>query len=159
MRCGGASQADWLPCRTEVFRMAFCHETYPPFAVTVQRDDAVATAVVSGELDLATVPQLSTIVAEHGDARLLVLDLNAVTFIDSTGVRVLIEADRACAGSGSRLVVLAGDGPVRRLLDLCELDGRLAVVTDHPSPADQPGARTDAGARTSPRPTLTGLDS
>ena len=42
-----------------------------------------------------------------------------------------IEADRACAGWGSRLVVLAGDGPVRRVLDLCELDGRLAVVTAH----------------------------
>ena len=39
--------------------MASCHETYPPFEVTVQRDDGLATIVVSGELDLATVPQLS----------------------------------------------------------------------------------------------------
>ena len=120
--------------------MASLQEPYPPFEVTAQRDDAVATVVVSGELDLATVPRLSATVAEHGDARLLVLDLNAVTFIDSTGVRVLIEADRACAGSGSRLVVLAGDGPVRRILDLCELDGRLAVVTDHPSLPPPPSA-------------------
>jgi anti-sigma B factor antagonist len=112
--------------------MAFCHETYLPFEVTVQRDGGVATVVVSGELDLATAPRLSTTVAEHGDARLLVLDLNGVTFIDSTGVRLLIEADRACAGSGSRLVVLAGDGPVRRVLDLCELDGRRALATGHP---------------------------
>ena len=110
--------------------MAFCHETYPPFEVTVQREDAVATVVVSGELDLATVPRLSATVTEHSDASLLVVDLNAVTFIDSSGVRVLIEAERACGRSGSRLVVLAGDGPVRRVLDLCELDGRLAVVTD-----------------------------
>ena len=124
--------------------MALCDETYPPFEVTVQRDDALATVVVSGELDLATVPQLSAIVAEHRDARLVVLDLNAVTFIDSTGVRLLIEADRACAGSGSRLVVLAGDGPVRRVLDLCELDGPLALVTDHPAPAGQPVPLTDA---------------
>ena len=115
---------------------------------------SVATIVVSGELDLATVPQLSATVAEHGDARLLVLDLTAVTFIDSTGVRVLIEADRACAGSGSRLVVLAGDGPVRRVLDLCELDGRLAVVTDHPSPAAQRVAVTDSAPMTPPPPKL-----
>jgi anti-sigma B factor antagonist len=120
----------------------------------------VATVVVSGELDLATVPRLSDTVAEHCDASLLVLDLNAVTFMDSTGVRVLIEADRACAGSGSgsRLVVLAGDGPVRRVLDLCELDGRLALVTEHPSPAAQPVALTDTGAMTALRPTRTGLD-
>jgi anti-sigma B factor antagonist len=138
--------------------MASYHETYPPFEVAVQRDDGVATTVVSGELDLATAPSLSSTVAEHGDARLLVLDLTAVTFIDSTGVRVLIEADRACAGSGSRLVVLAGDGPVRRMLELCELDGRLALVTEHLSSAAHPVPLTDAGTMTSPRPRLTGLD-
>jgi len=134
--------------------MAFCHETYPPFEVTLQREDAVATVVVSGELDLATVPQLSAIVAEHRDARVVVLDLNAVTFIDSTGVRALIEADCACAGSGSGLVVLTGDGPVRRMLDLCDLDGRLALVTDHPSPAAHRVAVTDTGPMAPPPPKL-----
>ena len=133
--------------------MSSCHESYPPFEVTVQRDDEVATITVGGELDLATVPLLSAAVAEHDDAGLLVLDLTAVTFIDSTGVRVLIVADRSCARSGSRLVVLAGDGPVRRLLELCKLDGRLALVTEHPCPAAQP----DAGAMTT-RPMLKGLD-
>jgi anti-sigma B factor antagonist len=133
--------------------MAFCHESYRPLEVTVQRDDQLATIIVSGELDLATVPQLSAAVAEHSDAGLLVLDLTAVTFIDSTGLRVLIQADRACARSGSRLAVLAGDGPVRRLLGLCKLDGRLALVREHPSPPAQP----DAGAMT-PRPMLNGLD-
>jgi anti-sigma B factor antagonist len=114
--------------------MSSWHETYPPFEVTVQRDDEVATVVVSGELDLATAQQLSAAVAEHDDAGLLVLDLNAVTFIDSTGVRVLIQADRACVRSGSRLVVVAGDGQVRRVLKLCQLDGRLTLVTDHQNP-------------------------
>jgi anti-sigma B factor antagonist len=137
--------------------MASCHETYPPFEVTVQRHDAAATLMVSGELDLATAPQLSSIVAKHGDARLLVLDLNAVTFIDSTGVRVLIEADRACANSGARLVVLTGDGPVRRVLDLCNLAERLTLVTDHPAPATLPEARTNGAAMTT-RPMLKGLE-
>jgi anti-sigma B factor antagonist len=134
--------------------MASCHQTYPPFEVTVQRDNAVATVMVSGEVDLATVPRLSAAVAQHHDAQLLVLDLTAVTFIDSTGVRVLIETDRSCAGSGSRLAVLAGDGPVRRMLDLCNLDGRLALVTDHPSPAAQHVAPTDTGPMTPPSPKL-----
>ena len=39
--------------------MASCHESYRPFEVTVQRDDELATIMVSGELDLATVPRLS----------------------------------------------------------------------------------------------------
>jgi anti-sigma B factor antagonist len=138
--------------------MASCHETYPPFEVTAQRDDAVATIVVSGELDLATVPQLSAAIAEHDDAGLLVLDLTAVTFMDSTGVRVLIHADRSCTRAGSRLVVQAGDGPVRRVLELCRLDGRLALATEHPSPDDLPVALTDARAITAPQPKLTELD-
>jgi anti-sigma B factor antagonist len=138
--------------------MSSCYETYPPFEVTVQRNDEVATITVSGELDLATVPLLSAAATEHDDAGLLVLDLTAVTFIDSTGVCVLIEADRSCARSGSRLVVLAGDGAVRRVLDLCKLDDRLALVTDHPSPSAEPGALTGAGAIVAPWPGLTGLD-
>jgi anti-sigma B factor antagonist len=135
--------------------MAVCHEIYPPFEVAVRRDDAVATVTVSGELDLATVPRLSGTLAEHGHARLLVLDLTGVTFIDSTGVRSLLDADRACADLGSRLVVLAGDGPVRRMLELCELDGRLALVTDHPASAAEHVAPTDTAAMTKPRPRLT----
>ena len=138
--------------------MAFCHESYRPFEVTVQRDHELATIMVSGELDLATVSQLSAAVAEHSDASLVVLDLTAVTFIDSTGVRVLIQADRACARSGSRLVVQAGDGPVRRILGLCKLDGRLALVTEHPSSAAQPVALTHAGVMPAPRPRVNGLD-
>jgi anti-anti-sigma factor len=136
-----------------VFRIAYRHASYRPFEVTVQRDDELATIMVTGELDLATVPQLSAAVAEHDDAGLLVLDLSAVMFIDPAGVRVLIQADRSCARSGSRLAVLAGGGPVRRLLGLCKLDGRLALVTEHPSPAAQP----DAGAMTT-RPMLKGRD-
>jgi hypothetical protein len=52
--------------------------------------------------------------------------------------------------------VLAGDGPVRRLLGLCKLDGRLALVTEHPSAAAQPVALADAIP--APRPMLKSLD-
>jgi anti-sigma B factor antagonist len=123
--------------------MSFDHEAPPSFALTVERYDSVATVVVSGELDLATAPRLSAAVAEHGDAKLLVLDMNATTFIDSTGVRALLQAERHSLGSGSRLVVVAGDGAVRRVLELCGLDGRLTVVADRPAPAAKPSASTD----------------
>jgi anti-anti-sigma factor len=121
----------------------FFYEALTSFELTVERYDAVATVVVSGELDLATAPRLSAAVAEHGDARLLVLDMIGTTFIDSTGVRALLQADRRSVGSGSRLVVVAGDGAVRSVLALCELDGRLTLVSDHPAPAAEPRAVTD----------------
>jgi anti-anti-sigma factor len=110
----------------------------PSFALTVERYDSVATVVVSGELDLATAPHLSAAVAEHGDARLLVLDMTPTTFMDSTGVRALLQADRRAVDAGSRLVVVAGDGAVRRVLELCQLEGLLTIVSDHPAPAVEP---------------------
>jgi anti-sigma B factor antagonist len=123
--------------------MSSTHEALPTFDLTVERYDSVATVLVSGELDLATAPRLSATVAEHGDAKLLVVDLTGTTFIDSTGVRTLLLADRRCVGSGSRLVVVAGDGAVRRVLELCELNGRLTIVSDRPGPAAKPWAVTD----------------
>jgi anti-sigma B factor antagonist len=122
--------------------MSSHHQALPSFELTVERYDSVATVVVSGELDLATVPRLYAAVAEHRDAKLLVLDMTATTFIDSTGVRALVKADRRGLHSGSRLVVVVGEGPVRRVLELCELDGHLTIVSDHPSPAE-PSASTD----------------
>ena len=134
--------------------MASCHQTYPPFEVTVRCDNAVATVMVSGEVDLATVPRLSAAVAQHHDAQLLVLALTAVTFIDTTGVRVRIEPDRSCAGWAHALACWPADGLVRRVLDLCNLDGRLALVADHPSPAAQRVALTETGPTTPPPPKL-----
>jgi anti-anti-sigma factor len=123
--------------------MSSFREALPSFELNVQRYDSVATVVVSGELDLATAPRLSAAVAEHGDAKVLVLDMTATTFIDSTGVRALLQAHGRSAGSGSRLVVVAGDGAVRRVLELCELDGGLTIVSDHPAPAAEPRAAAD----------------
>ena len=127
--------------------MSSFYEALPSFALTVQRYDSVATVVVSGELDLATAPRLSDAVAEHGDAKLLVLDMTATTFIDSTGVRALLHADRRGLGSGSRLVVVAGDGAVRRVLELCELDGRLTIVSDRPAPTAEAELAPNDGTR------------
>jgi anti-sigma B factor antagonist len=123
--------------------MSSFNEALPSFELTVERYDSVATVVVSGELDLATAPRLSAAVAEHGDAKLLVLDMTTTTFIDSTGVRALLHADRRSLGSGSRLVVVAGDGAVRKVLELCGLDGRLTLVSDRSAPAADLSALTD----------------
>jgi anti-sigma B factor antagonist len=123
--------------------MSSFNEALPSFELTVERYDSVATVVVSGELDLATAPRLSAAVAEHGDAKLLVVDMTATTFIDSTGVRALLHADRRTLGSGSRLVVVTGDGAVRKVLELCGLDGRLTLVSDRPAPAADLSALTD----------------
>ena len=113
--------------------MTFLHDAATQFDLSVGRQNSVVTVAVVGEVDLATAPRLSAALGEHGDAEVLVADLTATTFIDSTGVRVLIEADRRCAGSGTRFVVLVDDGPVLRVLELCELDRWISVVSGSPA--------------------------
>ena len=65
--------------------------------------------MLRGELDLATAPRLEHALAEAGDD--VLLDLRGLTFMDSTGVRVLLEAAEG-AGPGLRMIVPAG-GDVR----------------------------------------------
>jgi len=61
------------------------------FDLTVRRDaQGGACLTLRGELDLGSAPQLEQALAEAGDD--VLLDLRDLTFMDSTGVRVLLEA-------------------------------------------------------------------
>ena len=62
------------------------------FDIDVSDDGALFVVAPSGELDLATVPSVREALARcSATHHALVLDLREVTFMDSTGVRLLIE--------------------------------------------------------------------
>lgn len=75
--------------------------------------------VARGEVDLATVGYLTDAVlaAEDSDAANIVLDLSGVTFIDSTGLRHLLEAEARSRTNGKRLSVTPSPA-VETLIDL-----------------------------------------
>ena len=79
--------------------------------------DGTARVVVHGELDLAATPMLRNALDRlRRDARSTVLDLRELTFMDSSGLRVLLEAGQhRDAGWGVTLLLPAG-GPVCRLI-------------------------------------------
>lgn len=81
----------------------------------------------SGEIDLASAPDLERHIEESDGAGHLVIDLLGITFVDSTGLRVLIMADRRAKERGGRLTLVAAPGPVTRLLDLTGVDQHLRV--------------------------------
>jgi anti-sigma B factor antagonist len=61
------------------------------FDLTAARDQrGTCRLTLRGELDLATAAQLEQALSEAGDD--VLLDLRGLTFMDSTGVRVLLEA-------------------------------------------------------------------
>ncbi len=100
-----------------------------PFTVERQLSDGTARILVRGELDMETGPRLDeeirTIEAE-GPA-VLVLDLRGVSFFDSTGLQLVLDADVRAREEGRRFVVLPGDGEPLRILELAEVAGRLQL--------------------------------
>ncbi len=68
---------------------------------------------------------------EQGGAR-LVLDLRDLRFIDSTGLSLLINADRRARRAGRKVTFVSGAGASRRILRTVGLDTRLDVVEDMP---------------------------
>ncbi|HEX4034005.1 MAG TPA: STAS domain-containing protein [Solirubrobacteraceae bacterium] len=85
----------------------------------------------SGELDIATAEQLERIVrdVEQTDAETIVLDLSGLAFIDSTGLRLVIDTNERCGGEDGRLRLIAGSPAVERLLDIVGLRERLPLIT------------------------------
>jgi anti-anti-sigma factor len=98
--------------------------------------DAVApggTAIVaaSGDLDLSTAPDLErSLLGVQSDARRVVLDLRGVSFMDSSGLRVILAADARARASGGRFVIVRGPPGVHRVFELTLLDRRLEFVED-----------------------------
>jgi anti-anti-sigma factor len=93
------------------------------FSVTEQtRDDGATVVVVVGELDLATAGQLQeSLDALAAAMTRTVLDLSSVSFLDSTGLKVIIKAARDRERTGWAFVVASQvSQPVGRLFELVE---------------------------------------
>jgi anti-sigma B factor antagonist len=90
-----------------------------------------ATAIVRliGELDITSADQaereLSEIEARMND---VVFDLRDLSFIDSTGLRIILSADSRARERGGRVVIVRGPAPVDRVFKLALLDERLELV-------------------------------
>lgn len=105
-----------------------------PFRVERHRTAAgVRVVAVSGEIDLATAPQVRDALAPREDGETaVVLDLRETTFLDSSGIRVLVEAHRAGEADGIPFSV-AGSAPVRDLLETTGVAGHLELVDAPPT--------------------------
>ncbi len=81
---------------------------------------------VRGEVDLATAAQFERDIFEAvSEGCKLCLDLTGVSFMDSTGLRVLIGGLKAVEEADGELRIVAGDGAVAKLLTITGLDDRL----------------------------------
>jgi anti-anti-sigma factor len=98
------------------------------FAVEVQQRDAVAIVQPRGELDLVTVETLRAALDAIKSTERLVLDLRGLSFIDSTGVQLLVALHQRAQRDGFQLTLMAPTAPVDRAIQLCGLAQALPFV-------------------------------
>lgn len=104
----------------------------------IETEDRPGVSVVAliGELDIAEVKTVGEALAavENRRPQVLVLDLSGLTFIDSSGLRLVLEADMRARREARRLAVVPGPDAVHRVFLIALLDKRLEFVDEVPSP-------------------------
>src|SRR5262245_34937008 len=82
------------------------------FSISVTEQGGRAVVAITGELDLATSPDLEEVVLGRLDeGKSVVLDLRELQFMDSSGLRVVITAHtRAGEGAGEFAIVRPAAG-------------------------------------------------
>jgi anti-sigma B factor antagonist/stage II sporulation protein AA (anti-sigma F factor antagonist) len=96
------------------------------------REGPVAVLAARGELDMAGSMTLDAAVerlAGESGVEAILLDLSAVSFMDSSGLRAVMVADRLAAGEGLRFALVRGGEPVHRVFDITRMTERLKWVT------------------------------
>jgi anti-sigma B factor antagonist len=97
-------------------------------AVAVRQERGVAIAAVTGAIDLSTVAALRDRLFGLADGgQPLIIDLNRVTFIDSTGLGVLVGVSRRAAVHGAIVHAVCSQPHTRKLLWLTGVDRRIPL--------------------------------
>lgn len=102
----------------------------PEEIVARRMDDRVVTVFACGEIDVASGPALEQRLhdAHRETEREMVLDLEAVTFMDSTGIHLVLDAQERATISGYRLRLRHIPDQTRRLFHLAGLPPLAAVA-------------------------------
>jgi anti-anti-sigma factor len=99
--------------------------------VDIRTEGGVAVVSPRGELDVAGTPALEDALAAVADAPDLsgvVVDLSGLEFMDSSGLRAVVLADRRLRDQGLRFALVRGGEPVHRVFELTRMTDRLTWV-------------------------------
>jgi len=90
----------------------------------------ITTVRISGEIDIATCAAMGNAMSTvlYGGPVDLIADMSAVSFMDASGIRVLLAARQLAAETGSTLALRAPSQAVRRLLDILHLTEMFTFV-------------------------------
>jgi anti-sigma B factor antagonist len=99
--------------------------------IDLRQESARIVVKLEGELDMANAPLLQNAIesAELGAAKTVVLDLQGLTFLDSTGLRIILAAREQCWRRGQEFAVTPGSQQVQRLLSVTGVGEHLRTIS------------------------------
>ena len=95
--------------------------------IAIDADVAAAQLTIVGVVDSHPAPLLSSAIESTRTDENLCLDLSGVEFIDSSGLRIIVNAHRAREAAGYRLELTRASEAVTRLLDITGLTDHLNI--------------------------------
>lgn len=103
-----------------------------PLIVDVRATDAGSEVTVSGEVDLSTGSTFRDALTEaaNGPGHSVVVNLDGVTFMDSTGLRALSE--RWTGATGKRWSLSGVSAPVRRIIEMTGMSDVFEIDSTDP---------------------------
>jgi anti-anti-sigma factor len=103
-----------------------------PLGVDVEHpSDGVALLAVRGELDLGTIPRFEGRLFEELHAHpVVVVDLSGLSFIDSSGIGLLIKAHQSKNGAAGFHTVISRGSQIERVFTIAGIDRALSVFVD-----------------------------
>lgn len=103
----------------------------PDFDITTERSGAILIVIPRGEIDLATVDRIRAAVdREWQEGEDIVLDLRAVGFMDTSGLRYVLELNDRASRGALELRIVRGPRAVQRVFEVSGLEPRLPFVDD-----------------------------
>jgi anti-sigma B factor antagonist len=88
------------------------------FTIEVRPDGEGALVAPHGELDMGTQEELRAVLVEQAAAGDVTLDLAGIRFLDTSGLRLILETAEASRRDGFRFTVLPGAPSVQRLFEI-----------------------------------------
>ena len=109
-------------------------EQQPEFNVETRQEGGALVVAPAGEIDMATADRVTAALEDGGaEHEVVVLDLRGVTFLDTSGVRLIVAEQRRAQEAGHRFAVVRGPGPVQRIFAISGLDDEPGLLLDDPA--------------------------
>ena len=100
----------------------------PTFAADARIEGDCAVLALEGELDFGVKDQARAAIERVGEPRVMVVDLRELTFMDTSGIHLLLETRDRCRASGRMLLVVPGSWNVQRGIAALDLESEFTFV-------------------------------